>query len=62
MRALHALVAAEPRKRSWFAWLTPSPRIAFCDFDAFGGDGLAGFAPGGSPDDCRRGFAGGGKR
>jgi len=27
---VHALVAAEPsRKRSWFAWLTPSPRIAF---------------------------------
>ena len=27
---VHALVAAEPEKRrSWFAWLTPSPRIAF---------------------------------
>ena len=27
---VHALVAAEPlRKRSWFAWLTPSPRVAF---------------------------------
>ena len=27
---VHALVAAEPQKRkSWFAWLTPSPRIAF---------------------------------
>src|SRR5262245_17123182 len=27
---VHALVAAEPAKRhSWFAWLTPSPRIAF---------------------------------
>ncbi len=27
---VHALVAAEPeRKRSWFAWFTPSPRIAF---------------------------------
>src|SRR5258707_7268152 len=26
---VHALVAAEPRKRSWFAWLTPAPRIAF---------------------------------
>lgn len=26
---VHALVAAEPPKRSWFAWLTPSPRIAF---------------------------------
>src|SRR5882762_8743079 len=26
---VHALVAAEPRKRSWFAWLAPSPRVAF---------------------------------
>ena len=27
---VHALVAAEPEKRrSWFAWFTPSPRIAF---------------------------------
>lgn len=27
---VHALIAAEPEKRrSWFAWLTPSPRIAF---------------------------------
>ena len=27
---VHALVAAEPQKRkSWFAWLAPSPRIAF---------------------------------
>jgi len=27
---VHALVAAEPQKRkSWLAWLTPSPRIAF---------------------------------
>jgi anti-sigma factor RsiW len=27
---VHALVAAEPEKpRSWFAWLAPSPRIAF---------------------------------
>ena len=27
---VHALVAAEPRKRSsWLAWLAPSPRIAF---------------------------------
>ena len=26
---VHALVAAEPEKHSWFAWLTPSPRIAF---------------------------------
>jgi anti-sigma factor RsiW len=26
---VHALVAAEPEKRSWLAWLTPSPRIAF---------------------------------
>lgn len=27
---VHALVAAEPEKRrSWFAWLVPSPRIAF---------------------------------
>jgi len=27
---VHALVAAEPQKRkSWVAWLTPSPRIAF---------------------------------
>ena len=27
---VHALIAAEPEKRkSWFAWLAPSPRIAF---------------------------------
>jgi anti-sigma factor RsiW len=27
---VHALVAAEPKKRSgWLAWFTPSPRIAF---------------------------------
>src|SRR6267154_4545477 len=27
---VHALVAAEPEKRSsWLAWLTPAPRIAF---------------------------------
>ena len=27
---VHALIAAEPQKRrSWFAWLAPSPRIAF---------------------------------
>src|SRR5215475_13190632 len=27
---VHALIAAEPEKRrSWFAWLTPSPRVAF---------------------------------
>jgi anti-sigma factor RsiW len=26
---VHALVAAEPPKRSWFAWLAPSPRVAF---------------------------------
>lgn len=26
---VHALVAAEPQKRSWLAWLTPSPRVAF---------------------------------
>ncbi len=27
---VHALVAAEPKKRSgWLAWITPSPRIAF---------------------------------
>jgi len=27
---VHALIAAEPRKRiGWFAWFTPSPRIAF---------------------------------
>lgn len=27
---VHALVAAEPRKRSgWLAWFTPSPRVAF---------------------------------
>ena len=27
---VHALVAAEPQKRSgWLAWFTPSPRIAF---------------------------------
>ena len=26
---VHALVAAEPqRRRTWFAWLAPSPRIA----------------------------------
>jgi anti-sigma factor RsiW len=27
---VHALVAAEPQKRkSWFVWLAPSPRVAF---------------------------------
>ena len=26
---VHALVAAEPPKQSWWAWLTPSPRVAF---------------------------------
>jgi putative zinc finger protein len=26
---VHALVAAEPAKQSWWAWLTPSPRVAF---------------------------------
>src|SRR4029077_21264540 len=27
---VHALVAAEPKKRSsWLAWLAPSPRVAF---------------------------------
>ena len=27
---VHAMVAAEPRKRSsWLAWLAPSPRVAF---------------------------------
>jgi anti-sigma factor RsiW len=26
---VHALVAAEPPKRSWFSWLAPSPRVAF---------------------------------
>jgi anti-sigma factor RsiW len=26
---VHARVAAEPAKQSWWAWLTPSPRIAF---------------------------------
>ena len=25
---VHALVAAEPPKQSWWAWLTPSPRVA----------------------------------
>jgi anti-sigma factor RsiW len=26
---VHALVAAEPVKRSWWAWFAPSPRVAF---------------------------------
>jgi len=26
---VHARVAAEPTKQSWWAWLTPSPRVAF---------------------------------
>jgi anti-sigma factor RsiW len=26
---VRARVAAEPRKQSWLAWLTPSPRVAF---------------------------------
>jgi anti-sigma factor RsiW len=26
---VHALVAAEPAKRSWWAWFAPSPRVAF---------------------------------
>jgi anti-sigma factor RsiW len=26
---VHARVAAEPVKQSWWAWLTPSPRVAF---------------------------------
>ena len=26
---VHALVAAEPVKRSWWAWLAPAPRVAF---------------------------------
>jgi anti-sigma factor RsiW len=26
---VHARVAAEPAKRSWWAWFTPSPRVAF---------------------------------
>ena len=26
---VHARVAAEPAKQSWWAWLTPSPRVAF---------------------------------
>ncbi len=26
---MQARVAAEPAKQSWWAWLTPSPRIAF---------------------------------
>lgn len=26
---VHARVAAEPGKKSWFAWLAPSPRVAF---------------------------------
>jgi anti-sigma factor RsiW len=26
---VHARVAAEPAKQSWWAWFTPSPRIAF---------------------------------
>jgi len=26
---VHARVAAEPPKQSWWAWLTPSPRVAF---------------------------------
>jgi anti-sigma factor RsiW len=26
---VHALVAAEPEKKSWWAWMAPSPRVAF---------------------------------
>ena len=26
---VYALVAAEPAKRNWWAWLAPSPRVAF---------------------------------
>ncbi len=26
---VHARVAAEPVKQSWWAWFTPSPRVAF---------------------------------
>src|SRR5713226_2237303 len=26
---VHARVAAEPAKQSWWAWITPSPRVAF---------------------------------
>jgi anti-sigma factor RsiW len=26
---VHARVAAEPAKQSWWAWLTPSPRVVF---------------------------------
>ena len=26
---VHARVAAEPMKQSWWAWFTPSPRVAF---------------------------------
>ena len=26
---VHARVAAEPAKQSWWAWLTPAPRVAF---------------------------------
>jgi anti-sigma factor RsiW len=26
---VHALVAAEPAKKSWWAWTLPSPRVAF---------------------------------
>jgi anti-sigma factor RsiW len=26
---VHARVAAEPAKQSWWAWVTPSPRVAF---------------------------------
>ena len=26
---MHARVAAEPAKQSWWAWFTPSPRVAF---------------------------------
>src|SRR5713101_4647774 len=26
---VHALVAAEPVKQSWWAWFAPSPRVAF---------------------------------
>ena len=26
---VHARVAAEPAKQSWWAWFTPSPRVAF---------------------------------
>ena len=26
---VHARVAAEPKRRNWLGWLTPSPRVAF---------------------------------